>query len=246
MTIRARAKNDSAPHVTLLNFKKSSSNAPQTVHTINHIAMPKEQIRKRGKRKNKREDESQVHPTPNAEQGPPAIESVREVVDDEKQSAGPSGIHPARAAFLAGKTLPPSADTDPGISYYEPPPAIDHDHPFGELDPDIKAYFRTVEDQIRDWQSAPASHGEDREDRRTFLASVLSELRGHELQVATDPDTSVVLERLLPSLSDWGRRVIGDAFAGEMATLLQHRFGSHVIQTWFNLAAGTLDREVRN
>lgn len=81
-------------------------------------------------------------------------------------------------------------------------------------------------------------------DRQIFLASVLSELRGHELQVATDPDTAVVLERLLPSLNDWGRRVIGDAIGEQWETLLRHRFGSHVAQTWLTLAAGTLDREV--
>jgi nucleolar protein 9 len=73
---------------------------------------------------------------------------------------------------------------------------------------------------------------------------VLSELRGHELQVATDADTSVVLERLLPSLNDWGRRVIGDAVGDSWATLVRHRFGSHVAQTWASLAAVTLDREV--
>jgi nucleolar protein 9 len=73
---------------------------------------------------------------------------------------------------------------------------------------------------------------------------VLSELRGHELTVSTDPDCAVVLERLLPSLGDWGRRVIGDAFGDKWEILIGHRFGSHVVQTWFTLAADTLDREV--
>ena len=77
-----------------------------------------------------------------------------------------------------------------------------------------------------------------------FLTSVLSELRGHELTVATDPDTAVVLERLMPSLGDWGRRVIGDAFGDQVEMLIRHRFGSHVVQTWLTLAADTLDREV--
>jgi len=77
-----------------------------------------------------------------------------------------------------------------------------------------------------------------------FLNSVLSELRGSELQVATDPDCAVVLERLLPSLGDWGRRVIGDAFGDGWEQVIRHRFGSHVVQAWFSLAADTLDREV--
>jgi nucleolar protein 9 len=94
-------------------------------------------------------------------------------------------------------------------------------------------------------------------DRQLFLNSVLSELRGNELSSSTDPETSLVIERLLPSLNDWGRRVIGDAFfgtveldersketGGNWGMLLRHRFGSHVIQSWLTLAAGTLDREV--
>jgi nucleolar protein 9 len=81
-------------------------------------------------------------------------------------------------------------------------------------------------------------------DRKLFLASVLAELRGHELQVATDPDTAVVLERLLPSMGDWGRRVVGDAFGDSWEEMIRHRFGSHVAQTWFTLGAETLDREV--
>lgn len=52
-------------------------------------------------------------------------------------------------------------------------------------------------------------------DRRNFLVSVLTELRGQELQVATDPDCALVLERLLHSMGDWGRRVVADAFAGK-------------------------------
>ena len=55
----------------------------------------------------------------------------------------------------------------------------------------------------------------------------------------------MVLERLLPSLGDWGRRVIGDAFGGQWELMLKHRFGSHVVQTWLTLAADTLDREAR-
>lgn len=73
---------------------------------------------------------------------------------------------------------------------------------------------------------------------------MLQELRGHELQVATDPEVSVVLERLLPSLNDWGRRVIGDSFGEKWEALIAHRFGSHIVQTWMTLAASTLDREV--
>lgn len=48
----------------------------------------------------------------------------------------------------------------------------------------------------------------------------------------------------MPSLNDWGRRVIGDSFGDKWEELIRHRFGSHVVQTWMTLAAGALDREV--
>jgi nucleolar protein 9 len=75
------------------------------------------------------------------------------------------------------------------------------------------------------------------------LKDALDSLRGKELKISTDPDTSVTLERLLPSLGDWGRRVVGDAFGNQWELLLKHRFGSHIVQTWLTLAADTLDRE---
>ena len=73
----------------------------------------------------------------------------------------------------------------------------------------------------------------------------MGELRSHELTVATDPECSVVLERLLPSMGDWGRRVLGDTFAGSWETLMRHRFGSHVVQSWIRLGADAIEREVR-
>ncbi|EIW72780.1 hypothetical protein TREMEDRAFT_67052 [Tremella mesenterica DSM 1558] len=198
--------------------------------------MAKEQVRKRGKRKPKNVEEEYPKPVPHA----PVV--------GQDTSAGPS-FHPSRAALLSGQkpsfpipTFPPGSvgeEINSGV------PDINPDYPFGQLDPDLKAYFRTVEDQIKDWEGISSS-GEEREDRQTFLSSVLTELRDHELVVATDPETSIVLERLLPSLGDWGRRVIGDAFGEQWTVLLRHRFGSHVVQTWLTLAGDTLDRESKN
>jgi nucleolar protein 9 len=80
-------------------------------------------------------------------------------------------------------------------------------------------------------------------DRKQFLASILGELRSHELQLSTDPECSVVLERLLASMGDRGRRILGDSLAGNWETLIRHRFGSHVVQSWIRLGADALDRE---
>jgi hypothetical protein len=45
---------------------------------------------------------------------------------------------------------------------------INPDFPFGELDPDLKGYFRTVEDQIKDWEGS-SSVGEEREGECGFV-----------------------------------------------------------------------------
>nr|XP_019015013.1 uncharacterized protein I206_01101 [Kwoniella pini CBS 10737]OCF53794.1 hypothetical protein I206_01101 [Kwoniella pini CBS 10737] len=211
--------------------------------------MPKEQVRKRGRRVRKgdvqvEDEDIQVLPT-------------TEINEPIPSASTSTGIHPARAAFLAGRPAPPSQtqtqsqDTegiqraeDEGPAEWNRGPRIDSEFPFGVLDPDVKAYFRNVEEQIKDWEGV-SSEGEEREDRQLFLTSVLSELRSHELPTSTDPETSIVLERLLPSLNDWGRRVIGDSFGDKWEELIRHRFGSHVVQTWLTLAAGTLDREAR-
>ncbi|OWZ68417.1 hypothetical protein AYX14_05478 [Cryptococcus neoformans] len=202
--------------------------------------MPKEHIRKRGKRKTKASDEPSLQPTTHVSEPEPSVST---------------GIHPARAAMLAGQSIPVQAHSSPQDAQLEDSeregkdenqwtrgPRVESEFPFGVLDPDVKAYFKSIEEQIKDWEGV-SSAGEEREDRQNFLSSVLSELRGHELSAATDPETSIILERLMPSLSDWGRRVIGDSFGDKWEELIRHRFGSHVVQTWMTLAADTLDRE---
>lgn len=235
--------------------------------------MPKEQIRKRGKRKPKTEEF--FPPAPSAPAPAPVPEPEQEQVEEQQHTGG---IHPSRLAFLktGQRPAPPPRpendgaegegdgqvqDEENGVADWTRGPRYESEYPFGVLDPDVKAYFRNVEDQVKDWEGV-GSVGEEREgesmlggghvlcdggltaDRQLFLTSVLTELRGHELQVSTDPDTAVVFERLLPSLNDWGRRVVGDAVGENWETLVRHRFGSHVAQTWLTLAAGTLDREV--
>lgn len=150
--------------------------------------MPKEQIRKRGRRKPKTDAPLEPEIAAPAPVAPP--------VHDEPSAAplaGPStGIHPARAAMLQGgprlqqhsgdgqraQYLPRSSGVTEGsngaategsdipaegAAQYGPRPVVeDPAFPFGELDPDVKAYFRNVEDQIKDWDGT-SSVGEERE-----------------------------------------------------------------------------------
>jgi len=127
--------------------------------------MPKEQIRKRGRRKPKHEAELPV----GAESPPP-----------QPEQAGPSGLHPSRAALISGHRPPPlpSAVTrEPEEEHtleWQRAPRTDSEYPFGVLDPDSKAYFRNVEDRIRDWEGA-LSTGEGREGLHDSLEKISSQ-----------------------------------------------------------------------
>ncbi|KAF9649340.1 ARM repeat-containing protein [Thelephora ganbajun] len=135
-------------------------------------------------------------------------------------------------------------------------PQVNLEAPFGYVDADVKAYFRTVELQIRDWQENPAhgssgysdanEHEQDpNEDRRLFLSAALQEMSGKELQLATDPDCSGILERMAYSMDDFTRRVFMDRLAGSYEQLSTHRFASHVCQTVLTVASETIAREAR-
>ena len=51
-------------------------------------------------------------------------------------------------------------------------------------------------------------------ERRMFFVAALKEMEGKELQLATDPDCSVILERMAYSMDDFVRRVFMDRLAG--------------------------------
>lgn len=47
-----------------------------------------------------------------------------------------------------------------------------------------------------------------------FFVAALTEMRGKEKQLATDPDCSMILERMACSMDDFVRRVFMDSMAG--------------------------------
>ncbi|KAG6918212.1 hypothetical protein DXG01_015805 [Tephrocybe rancida] len=94
-------------------------------------------------------------------------------------------------------------------------PEINPEAPFGYVDADIKAYFP------------------------------LTEMGGKEKQLATDPDCSVILERMAYSMDDFVRRVFMDSLTGSFEILARHRFASHVCQTLLSVASETISRESR-
>ncbi|KAJ7590769.1 armadillo-type protein [Mycena floridula] len=177
--------------------------------------MPRE-IRKRGKKHKKAVEEY------------PEVYVAPAPVPDAETTAGPSWI----------------------VSAGQQEDSVNMDAPFGYVEVDVKAYFRTVDVQIRDWQSTEARSDDPDEsdpnaERRMFFVAALTEMNGKEKQLATDPDCSVILERMCYSMDDFVRRVFLDSFTGSCETLMEHRYASHVFQTLFTLGAETVSRETR-
>ncbi|KAF8075978.1 armadillo-type protein [Lyophyllum atratum] len=165
------------------------------------------------------------------------------------------------AGFLDDqRVLPTAAEREPLASAGEPSwirsapedvPEINPEAPFGYVDADVKAYFRTVDVQMRNWQEHNGTElDQDRdtdpnEERRLFFMAALTEMGGKEKQLATDPDCSVILERMAYSMDDFVRRVFVDSLTGSFDVLVRHRFASHVCQTLFTVARDTISRESR-
>lgn len=132
-----------------------------------------------------------------------------------------------------------------------------------EPDADTKAYFKAIADKIQELEALGQGQGsygkivvatmdgeeeeqELEDERPLLLRSALEGLSGHEISLAGDHDTSIVLEKLCYSMDDFARRVLVDRFSGNYEKLAKHRSASHVLQTLFTLAGETVDREVRN
>jgi nucleolar protein 9 len=145
----------------------------------------------------------------------------------------------------------PEAQVGPSwiVSPAEQDSELNPEAPFGYVEVDVKAYFRTVDIQIRDWQENQQKPVEDDEfsdpnaEKHMFFVAALNEMRGKEKQLATDPDCSIILERIAYSMDDFVRRVFLDSFSGSYGILAKHRFASHVCQTLLTVATETIARE---
>ncbi|KAK0467769.1 armadillo-type protein [Desarmillaria tabescens] len=144
-------------------------------------------------------------------------------------------------------TAEPEPKVEAGPSWIVPNPQQeqeqDSEAPFGYLDADVKAYFRTVDVQMRQWQDREVEV--DDEEKHTFFLAALTEMTGKEKQLATDPECSVVLERMVHSMDDFARRVFLDSLTGSYETLARHRFASHVCQTLLEVSGETVSRETK-
>jgi nucleolar protein 9 len=170
--------------------------------------MPREH-RKRGQRKTKRKEGEE-------------LQEIQETPSARAQSTAqtqPSWIEDAAEAPVV--------------------PENNFEAPWGYVDPDVKAYFRTVEEQMLEWQSSGKLQRDEAQidkdpnqgkaclvlsrghasqhrplERRLFFAAALQEMQGKELQLATDPDCSNILERMVYSMDDLVRRLFIENYLG--------------------------------
>ncbi|KAK0555247.1 Nucleolar protein 9 [Tilletia horrida] len=112
--------------------------------------------------------------------------------------------------------------------------AFDESTPFGLVAPEIKSYFKTAYADLvaaaQPQHYAGYDDDGDSQQHTLLLNAALQELSGHELALATDPDTSVVLEYMIQHINPIQLRIFADRFSGSLFTLATHRFGSHVVE----------------
>ncbi|KAE8269690.1 hypothetical protein A4X09_0g2657 [Tilletia walkeri] len=179
--------------------------------------MPREnKVRQRGKKKSKQQvDGEHEHEQQQPEQQPDWILSQQEHEQRQQQQQGQEGQgQPAHDDFDAST-------------------------PFGLVAPEIKTYFKTAHADLvaagRNNRSSAYTdieeeEGGDSEQHQLLLNAALQELSGHELALATDPDTSIVLEYIIDRINPTQLRVLADRLSGSLFILATHRFGSHVVE----------------
>lgn len=96
--------------------------------------------------------------------------------------------------------------------------AKDDTAPFGFVRADLKEYMRSANTALKNLleQENEAGGTSIHSKEATRLRdAALSEARGYELELATDPDTSVVLENLITTMTPRHIRIVADGFMGK-------------------------------
>lgn len=267
---RARPRAGRLPKVQGLNSELSSSQSTRLPtrprpRTLGHTQPTKSHSRPRPRQPHLVQPPRPLLPLhPGARMPRPRQRRGADAKKEEKQAKREQAEAEARAVEAAEKRKRYTKSTmDMDVLRTSKPSgsakASDDPNALPECDPDTKAYFVALSSQIDELQQLghgsygrQQGEGEEEEDdddvpadeRPLLLRSALESLAGHEVELAGDNDTSVILERLLHAMDDFARRVLLDRFAGQIHRLVCHRTASHVLQTLFTLSSETIDREV--
>ena len=93
--------------------------------------------------------------------------------------------------------------------------------PFGFVDSEIKTYFKDIHQKLKDaevtLETALTEEDKKSGEHSLLLQAVIREVDGKELILATDPDTSVILEYMISFMQDKMVRVLMDRMMGKWA-----------------------------
>lgn len=102
---------------------------------------------------------------------------------------------------------------------------------YGLLTEDEQEYYANVNNKIS------ADDFESQEDRSAFIEAVYRESAGKEIKLASSQSCSRYLEKIIHLSSQSQLRALFQAFLQDLDYLVQHRFGSHCVETLFTRSA---------
>ena len=106
---------------------------------------------------------------------------------------------------------------------------------YGLLTEEEQQYYTTVNNKIS------AHDFEDEADRTNFIEAVYRETAGKEIKVASSQSCSRHLEKIMQMSTASQLRSLFLAFVQDLGYLVQHRFGSHCVETLFLESAKHVD-----
>ncbi|KAK5075149.1 Nucleolar protein 9 [Lithohypha guttulata] len=171
--------------------------------------MPKE-LKKRGRRAENQRRQAEVQ-----EDSP----AKRRKIDYEQQAFAPSG-------GAGDDYIPFEQDVQDETGHSEQTTTF-----YGLLTEEEQEYYANVNNKII------ANDFEDESDRNRFIEAVHQETSGKEIKVASSQSCSRYMEKIIRLSTPSQLRSLFQAFQQDMDYLIQHRFGSHCVETLFLQAA---------
>ncbi|PVU92350.1 hypothetical protein BB559_003747 [Furculomyces boomerangus] len=123
-----------------------------------------------------------------------------------------------------------------GESEYDQRPAGIHPASYGLVNPELQSYLKHCEETLDDMESFD-------QDMELFVERIHEEIKGRELQLMTDHNCSVVLEKILMLSKPSYLCYFMGLTRGQELVLMIHRFASHVLQTLFTLLGKHINNE---
>ncbi|KAG8904403.1 Nucleolar protein 9 [Tulasnella sp. 403] len=123
------------------------------------------------------------------------------------------------------------------------PHGLPHTHSFEEVDEELRAYYRSVDAKLSEWEQQDADKSlqvtqEELEDRELFLKAALSEAQGRELALCADFDCSKTIENMGRLLDSASQKAFMVSLLGSLPkellpaspSMVSHPYAAHVLR----------------